>query len=964
MPFDLPSLPAAPRRRRAAAMLLAPSLALLLAACGGGGGGGNNNAIEDRAARIEIEQTGLLLTGRGDSRALQARVFNAAGERLDLPVTWSSSDPSDIAIGSDGIARAERAVGSSQIVASIGALRSAPLLGVVTTVAEGTVLVDDEQILRGAVETDPEAEPSLDNTYTVVVSGISAPAVGTLMVGTGSQPLAGRVVSTREVTGGIEITLKLAPLPELFPQLEINQVFDLAQAPVEIPEEIAADYFVTRDGNTFSFTPRETTAKAVGAAAGTSTLARGCVTTIPNFREGSPLPISIPVAPALRITVNPSLDVLYTQARGLERLLVKATPTATIEGGLNVVAAFEGKIECKADLFVFRVPIGGALSFILSGLVPVGVSLEAGGKITVATMGISFKNETKFNARIGMECAGDCDFIGEVTDFTNVSTPKLDLPSIGDLRLEPSLLASATVSASLGNPFLRQLRFSSFEAKAGPRLLGSFAPLLTQVTDTTYKSNYRFIAEFRAGLGTGIQSVLNLLGIIKLTGLEFIVSTDLANSPIGTIEADRGEFRAGDVITFTTRLDAGKASFLGLYNVKEVLLARNRLGEVQIVGRVTAADGQTEFSLPFTAPNSGDSSEFLAFAVTRLLPLDLAALELDRARSTNRLPVAANDAFEIAANTAEPARLDVLANDSDPDQDSLRVTAVTAAARGVASIDTDGLGLRYRPDNGFFGVDRFSYTIDDGRGGTAQANVEINVKPPLTSTGEGGSIEVSASAGVCRDCQGPFVTSSEVQQFFEAGSTGGGLSRTHSAAEQNLSASSVAQGEFSIAPGNGGGSELILRCSDEGRGSGFSTPDSPTDAVQNTQASGRTQISASMIVAGTGQVPYSISVVPTLAASGDLQGLCCGGVTSRVNADVSLFGLGESVFYSFNADQSISFDGQGANETEDGAPSGFIELPPSGARITARLDCSSGGLSVPSGFQASNVGELRIRVGP
>ena len=34
-------------------------------------------------------------------------------------------------------------------------------------------------------------------------------------------------LATREVDGGIEITLKLAPLPELFPQLEINQVFDL-----------------------------------------------------------------------------------------------------------------------------------------------------------------------------------------------------------------------------------------------------------------------------------------------------------------------------------------------------------------------------------------------------------------------------------------------------------------------------------------------------------------------------------------------------------------------------------------------------------------------------------------------------------------------------------------------------------------------------------------------------------------
>lgn len=670
MLFALPfqRLPPAPRHRRVLVLLFA----VLLTACGGGGGngGGDGSSAAETATRVEIVQTGLLLAGRGDSRALQARVFNAAGERLDLPVTWSSSDPSDIAIGSDGIARAERAIGSSQIVASVGDIRSAPLLGVVTTVAEGTVLVDDAQILRGAVETDSEAEPSLDSTYTVVVSGIAAPAAGTLMVGTGSQPLAGRVVSTREVAGGIEITLKLAPLPELFPQLEINQVFDLSQAPVEIPEEIAADYLVTRDGNTFSFTPRETTAKAVGAAAGTSTLAKGCVATIPNFREGSPLPISIPVAPALRITVNPSLDILYTQSRGLERLLIKAAPVAAFEGGLNVVASFEGKIECKADLFVFRVPIGGALSFILSGLVPVGVSLEAGGKITVATMGISFKNETRFNARIGMECAGDCDFIGEVTDFTNVSTPKLDLPGIGDLRVEPSLLASATVSASLGNPFLKSLRFSSFEAKAGPRLLGSFAPQITQITDTTYKSNYKFAAEFKAGLGTGIQNLLSLVGIVKLTGLEFIAITDLAKSPAGTLTADKSGFVTGEAVQFQLALDRTTTDFLGVYNVKEVFLVRNSGGRREIA-RAVAGDGQTDFSFTFLSPDAGNSSEFFAFVVTRLLPFNPLSLELGNVAATSGATLVRARAGADAAATrcargqnCEPGAGETVASDS------------------------------------------------------------------------------------------------------------------------------------------------------------------------------------------------------------------------------------------------------------------------------------------------------------
>lgn len=610
--------------RRVARGLAAVLIGAALTACGGGDGGDTGDGAP---ARIEIVQTGLLFTARGQTRQLEARVFDAADQRIEHAVRWSSSDTGDILVSDSGLASAEGAAGSSQIVASIGELHSAPLLAVVTPVADGTVLVDDPQIVQGARETDPQAEPGLDNTYSVVVAGLAAPATGTLMVGTGSQPLAGRVVTTREVAGGLEITLKLVPLAALFPQLELNQVFDLSQAPVEIPAEIAADYAVSRDGNTYSFTPRDTTAKAVGQPAGTSTLGKGCTTTIPNFQEGSPLPITIPVPPVLRITINPSLDVLYTSARGLERLLVKASPVAAVEGGLNVVAAFEGKVECKADLFVFRVPIGGALSFILSGLVPVGVSLEAGGKITVGTMGIGFKNETRFNTRIGMECAGECDFVGELSDFGNVVTPKLDLPGIGDLRLEPSVLASATVSASLGNPFLKSLRFSSFEAKAGPRLLGSFAPQLTQISDSTYKSNYRITAEFKAGLGTGIQNVLNLLGILKLTGFEFVSSTDLTKSPAGTLSADKSSFVTGETVRFQLALDRASTEFLGVYNVEEVLLVRNSGGQHE-VARVTAGDGDTDFSFSFTAPNAGDSSEFFAFVITRLLPADFLSLEL------------------------------------------------------------------------------------------------------------------------------------------------------------------------------------------------------------------------------------------------------------------------------------------------------------------------------------------------
>ena len=91
----------------------------------------------------------------------------------------------------------------------------------------------------------------------------------------------------------------------------------------------------------------------------------------------------------------------------------------------------------------------------------------------------------------------------------------------------------------------------------------------------------------------------------------------------------------------------------------------------------------------------------------------------------DRAPVAVDDAATTAFAT--PVTIAVLANDSDPDGDTLTITAVTPPANGSATIS--GNAIVYTPAAGFSGVDRFTYTIGDGRGGTATANVAVTVTP-------------------------------------------------------------------------------------------------------------------------------------------------------------------------------------------------------------------------------------------
>ncbi len=96
----------------------------------------------------------------------------------------------------------------------------------------------------------------------------------------------------------------------------------------------------------------------------------------------------------------------------------------------------------------------------------------------------------------------------------------------------------------------------------------------------------------------------------------------------------------------------------------------------------------------------------------------------------NRAPTAVDDAANTQVDT--PMTVDVLANDSDPDGDTLTIAAVTVPPNGAAAINPDGT-VSYTPNTGFTGTDAFDYTIEDGFGGSATATVTMTVVagPPV-----------------------------------------------------------------------------------------------------------------------------------------------------------------------------------------------------------------------------------------
>jgi hypothetical protein len=91
---------------------------------------------------------------------------------------------------------------------------------------------------------------------------------------------------------------------------------------------------------------------------------------------------------------------------------------------------------------------------------------------------------------------------------------------------------------------------------------------------------------------------------------------------------------------------------------------------------------------------------------------------------TNHNPTPSNDSAYAYAN--EATRINVLANDTDPDGDPLTVSAATQGQNGSVAVNADRT-LTYTPRTGFTGLDSFTYAVSDGKGGTATATVAVTV---------------------------------------------------------------------------------------------------------------------------------------------------------------------------------------------------------------------------------------------
>lgn len=254
--------------------------------------------------------------------------------------------------------------------------------------------------------------------------------------------------------------------------------------------------------------------------------------------------------------------------------------------------------------------------------------------------------------------------------FKSDATGNLLLPNIGGL-----------VGATDNLTTRSNLVITQFPSPGTPVAMGTY-PVTLQITDEALNST---VVKTTITVSDGVPPVITYLPVISI----------MADSGgLATIPAITNLVVASDNVT-----PAG-----------QLIITQSILPGKQVAASVTS------MLVTVTDQNGNSTTGTVYITITPyVIP-------------TNRRPVASNDF--AATISSVPVTINVLANDSDPDGDSLSVNSNSVPAHGTAVIQSTG-SISYTPNAGFIGTDSFTYSISDNHGGFATATVTITVAAPI-----------------------------------------------------------------------------------------------------------------------------------------------------------------------------------------------------------------------------------------
>ncbi|MEM6335687.1 MAG: Ig-like domain-containing protein, partial [Bacteroidota bacterium] len=139
----------------------------------------------------------------------------------------------------------------------------------------------------------------------------------------------------------------------------------------------------------------------------------------------------------------------------------------------------------------------------------------------------------------------------------------------------------------------------------------------------------------------------------------------------------------------------------------------------------TASIPQNSQAISYTPPQIFSGTVEITYVVTDGALNDTASVMVD-VTAVDERPVARDDAFDLDEDAS--LQLDILANDTDPENDPLTVEIIEEVQNGTLQ-PLPNSRFRYTPNQNFAGSDGFTYRVSDGTFVSDTATVTIRVRP-------------------------------------------------------------------------------------------------------------------------------------------------------------------------------------------------------------------------------------------
>ncbi|HET7424112.1 MAG TPA: Ig-like domain-containing protein [Gemmatimonadales bacterium] len=527
------------------------------------GGGATNRVVIDKAS--------VLLPGGGESAQLTAQILDPNGSPVSGTITWSSSAPDRVSVDANGRVKGV-AIGSAQIVAEGNGLRSLPTLVFVATPQPGALLVTDAQVVTVGppLGLPPGTPPSVGTEYEVTLTGVTPPSTGTVVLGAETAPVAGKVVSTRQESSQIVVTLALAPLYELLTEYDIDLHLDLAAYPVEaVPAQgarsLAAAWNAQHRGQR-------------GAAAA-RTLDE--LEPFKAFKCKGEVEVLLGAPPA-NLSLENNLTLVLKDDPGYSRHALEGSVSFKVTTGLKLTAGGKFSVDCRAQGHV-TVPISGPFSLLVAPAVRVGVGAGVESEVLLVQGEITVNGEVGVSPVVGWECGGGTSACRALDTWTAImkDTVKAQFPSEHGKQIKISAQLYAVAGLDL-EFFAGALNAEILEARVGPEQAFDLAIEEDQIARTDYASSYdlklKGVVEPGEALKEAIKRVVNL-DAAKVS-FKAEVATPLSESPKGGLSASKALVRPGEAADLTVELDQNTIDYVLLGpNVERVDLYRKREDE-------------------------------------------------------------------------------------------------------------------------------------------------------------------------------------------------------------------------------------------------------------------------------------------------------------------------------------------------------------------------------------------------